>query len=49
MKHDRTKERSIRGMLLVVVFAFYIGTAVTSSTAQGDVTWPVATPQPGFT
>ncbi len=46
MKRIAGKSAAFVAVLLVVVFAFYIGTAVTSSTAQGDVTWPVVTPQP---
>ena len=46
MKWITQKGTAFVAVLLVVVFAFYIGTAVTSSTAQGDVTWPVVTPQP---
>ncbi len=46
MKRIAQKSAAFVAVLLVVVFAFYIGTAVTSSTAQGDVTWPVVTPQP---
>jgi len=33
-------------LLLVAVLAFYVGTAVTSSSAQQAVSWPITTPQP---
>ncbi len=46
MKSIGKKSVVLFTVLMIAVFAFFIGTAVTSSTAQGDVTWPVVTPQP---
>lgn len=37
---------AILSVIALMLFAFIIGTAVTSSTAQGDVVFPVVTPQP---
>jgi len=36
-------------LLLVAVLAFFVGTAVTSSTAQQAVVWPITTAQPANT
>ncbi|MEP7293059.1 MAG: trypsin-like peptidase domain-containing protein [Chloroflexota bacterium] len=33
-------------IVMIAVFAFYIGTSVSSGTAQGSVIWPAVTPQP---
>ncbi len=36
-------------LVMVALIAFYVGTAVISSTAQQAVSWPVTTPQPANT
>ncbi|HVU13851.1 MAG TPA: trypsin-like peptidase domain-containing protein [Phototrophicaceae bacterium] len=46
MSHFGKKSAMVVMLLVVAMMAFVVGTAVVSTSAQGNVTWPVTTPQP---